>query len=274
MYGQNKTDIPTTFSEICYLTIKKTNFEQFIKIKEAVDHEEFSRVHSAIRKMKANLKSFVLEGQNRAFELWYMGNYTDFDQQAMVAKEATLASLKSYEEKLRTRDALFYDHRLFLEQYLAFQTEAFYPEYWFMSQERYFSRNLVQRIRTLNKEEGYKLFTNSEFYFPFSIFNEMAITEESEIKDYLDVENSDLDTATFVKYSYMVLNKSTASYILQAFNLDDATQDINLDREMRALKRFLAQTKTGQIYFVARFNHLEIRRMKEIEALKKRKSKE
>ncbi|BDS12287.1 hypothetical protein [Aureispira anguillae] len=270
VFGQNKTDIPSTFSEICFFTIEKATFGDFLKLKSAIGREEYGAVYTAIRKMRSSLKGFSPKAQNRAFELWYAGNYTNFDEQAIVAKEATLAALKNYEDRLRTREALYYDHRLFLEQYLAFTTEAFYPEYWFMSQERYFSRRVVTLIRKLNREEGYKLFTNSEFYYPFEIFNEMAETEEEEVRDYLDTDVPISDTTRFVRYSYMVLNKSTASYILQAFNLDDATQDIDLNREIRALRRFLSNVRSDKIYFVARFNHLEIQRMKEIEALKKR----
>jgi hypothetical protein len=269
-FGQNKTDIPSTYSEVCYFTIKKVAFEDFLAIKKAIDREEYSAVYTAIRKMRTSLKGFEPSSQSRAFELWYVGNYTAFDEQALVAKAATLTSLKSYETRLRTRDALYYDHRLFLDQYLAFATEAFYPEYWFMSQERYFSRKVVDLIRKLNQEEGYKLFTNSEFYYPFEAFNEMAMTENEEIGDYLEVEGADSDTTSFIPYSYMTMGKGTASYILESFDLDDATQEIDLNREVRALIRFLTQVKTGKIYFVARFNHLEIRRMKAVEALKKR----
>jgi hypothetical protein len=267
-YGQNKTDIPSTYSEVCYFTINKTAFNDFLTIKKAIDREEYTVVYAAIRKMRSSLKKFTPNSQNRAFELWYVGNYTNFDEQAEVAKNATTAALKNYETRLRVGEALYYDHRLFLDQYLAFATEAFYPEYWFMSQERYFSRDLVELVRKLNQEEGYKLFTNSEFFYPFETFNAMAMTENEEIGEYL--EGEEIDTATFIPYSYMTIGKGTASYILTSFNLDDATQEIDLNREIRALKGFLKKVEEDEIYFVARFNHLEIRRMKEIEALKKR----
>ncbi len=269
-FGQNKTDIPSTYSEVCYFTIKKTAFDDFLAIKKAIDREEYADVHAAIRKMRNSLKGFTPSSQNRAFELWYVGNYTDFDQQAMVAKEATLTSLKNYETRLRAREVLYFEHRLFLDQYLAFATEAFYPEYWFMSQERYFSRDLVDLVRKLNQEEGYKLFTNSEFFYPFEAFNEMAMVENEEIGTYLEGDEVDSDTTSFIPYSYMTIGKGTASYILASFDLDDATQEIDLNREIRALKRFLTDVQKDKIYFVARFNHLKIRRMKEIEALKKR----
>lgn len=271
-FGQNKTDIPSTYSEVCYFTIKKVAFDDFLAIKKAIEREEYGAVYAAIRKMRSSLKGFTTSRQSRAFELWYVGNYTNFDEQALVAKEATLASLRSYEADLRTREVLYYDHRLFLNQYLAFATEAFYPEYWFMSQERYFSRDFVKLIRKLNQEEGYKLFINSEFFFPFDALNDMAITENEEIGEYLNKEpaKNNLDTASFIPYSYMTIGKGTASYILETFNLDDATQEIDLNREVRALKGFLTDVKEDKIYFVARFNHLEIRRMEAIEVLKKR----
>jgi hypothetical protein len=270
--GQNKTEIPSTYSEVCYFTINKIAFDDFLAMKKAIDREEYGAVYTAIRKMRSSLKGFTPSSQNRAFELWYAGTYTNFDEQAMVAKDATLASLKNYETHLRTGGALYYNHRLFLDQYLAFATEAFYPEYWFMSQERYLSRDCVKLIRKLNQEEGYKLFVNSEFFFPFEALNDMAISENKEIGAYLEEDKSkaDADRITFIPYSYMTISKGTASYILETFNLDDATQEINLNREVRALKKFLTNVKKDKIYFVARFNHLEIRRMQEIEALKNR----
>ena len=270
-FAQNKTDIPSTYSEVCYFTINKVAFEDFLAIKKAIEREEYTVVYAAIRKMRSSLKGFTPSSQNRAFELWYAGNYTNFDEQAMVAKDATLASLKSYEIDLRDREALYFDHRLFLNQYLAFATEAFYPKYWFMSQERYFSRDFVKLIRQLNPKEGYKLFTNSEFFFPFEALNDMAMAENEEIGEYLvDKSEVDVDSISFIPYSYMAIGKGTASYILETFDLDDATQEIDLNREVRAFKDFLTNVKKDKIYFVARFNHLEIRRMEAIEALKKR----
>ena len=269
--GQNKTNIPTTYREVCFFTIKKAEFEHYLKVKKSIEEEDYGLVYAAIRKMRNTLKGFEVSDNDRSFELWYVGNYTDFEQQAMVAKESTLAVLRSYENRLRTRDALYYDHRLFLEQYLSFETEAFYPDYWFMSQERYFSKAAVERVMLMNKEEGKKLFSNSEFFRPFDVFNEMAANEEREIKDYLDVEEMILDTSTFIPYSYMILDKTVAAYILQTFNLDDATQNIDLDREIRALKRFLTNAKSDKIHLIARFNHIELRRMRALEAEKKKK---
>lgn len=270
--GQNKTEAPSTFKQICFYTIDKEGFEDFLEMEKAVRTQEYRAVFIAIRKMRQQLKNFKPEDYSRAFELWYLGNYTDFNTQVQVAKEATLASLKTYEERLHHNSAVYYDHRLFLEHYLAFTTEAFYPEYWFMSQERYFSEGVVERVRRQNPEEGYELFSNSTFYRPFDLFNSMAEREQKDIREYLDVPAAALDTTSFIPYSYMALNRSTAAYILEHFNLDDATQEITLDREIRALQRFLANVRSGKIYLIARFNHLEIRRMRTIEGRKKREN--
>lgn len=269
-WTQNKTDIPSTYNEVCYFTIKKVEFEDYLVVKKAIEREEYATIYAAIRKMRASLKGFSTANHSRAFELWYIGNYTEFEQQAMVSKESTLASLDGYESRLRTRDALYYEHRLFLDQYLAFQTEAFYPEYWFMSQERYFSRDVVKRVNEMNPEEGKKLFINSEFYRPFDVFNEMALTEENEIKDYLDVEDLIADTTSYIPYSYMAMDKTTASYVLNNLKLDDASQQLDLDRQIKALKLFLEQVKSDKIYFVARFNHLELRKVKALEEGKRK----
>lgn len=267
--AQNKTDIPTTYNEVCFYAIKKAEFEAFLEMKKAIDREEFGEVYAGIRKMRNSLKEFSIEKSNRAFEFWYTGNYTEFDKQAVVAKESTLEVLKNYESRVRTQDALYYEHRLFLEQYLAFVTEAFYPDYWFMSQERYFARATVERVVAGNAE-GYKIFANSEFYRPFDVFNKMADSENDEIKDYLDVEKAINDTTSFIPYSYMFLDKSTAIYILETFKFDDVSQDLNIDRQVAALKQFLEAVKDDKIYLMVRFNHLELRKMRNLELYKKR----
>ncbi len=266
--AQNKIESPTTFKEICFYTIDKNGFEQFLELQKAVEEQQYKPIFAAIRQMRQNLKAF--QPTDRGFELWYISNYTDFDAQVQVAKAATLASLQVYEARLHAQQALYYDHRQFLEHYLAFVTEAFYPAYWFMSQERYFSNGMVERVRRENPEEGYQLFTNSDFYRPFELFNAWAEDEQEDIKAYLEAPTTLLDTTQFIPYSYMTLNRSTASYILQTFSLDDATQDIALDREIRALRRFLTNVQAGKIYLVARFNHLEIRRMRAVEIHKQR----
>lgn len=263
--AQNKTDIPSTYNEVCYYTINKVALEEYLVLKKAIEREEYTLVYAAVRKMKNSLKGFTTSSHSRAFELWYNGKYTEFEEQALVAKESTIASLTGYESRLRTRDALFYEHRLFLGQFLAFQTEAFYPEYWFMSQERYFSKNVVERVEQMNPVEGKKLFIHSEFYRPFDVFNDMASTEELEIKDYLDIEDIITDTTSYIPYSYMVMDPSTAAYVLKNFNLDDATQELDLDRQIKALKQFLEAVKSNKIYLVARFNHLELRKMRAME---------
>ncbi len=267
-FSQNKTNNPSTFGEVCFYTIKKTEFEHFLKIKEAVEKEDYSLIYTEIRRMKARLKKFKVSDQDRSFELWYVGNYSDFNEQAMVSRESTLSAIKHYETRLRTDKVLYYEHRLFLEQYLAFETEAFYPEYWFMSQERYFSKEAVKRVVSMNNSEGDKLFSNSDFYRPFNVFNNLAAREELEIEDYLGVEKKMADTTSFIPYSYMILDKSVAAYILQELKLDDATMQVDVDREISALKMFLKETKEGIIHLIARFNLIELRKLKDIETKK------
>lgn len=266
--AQNKIESSTTFKEICFYTIDKSGFERFLALQKAVQQHQYKPVFTAIRRMRQHLKAF--EPPDRGFELWYISNYTDFEGQVEVARAATLTSLQVYESRLHAETALYYDHRQFLEHYLAFSTEAFYPAYWFMSQERYFSEEMVERVRRQNIEEGYQLFTNSDFYRPFELFNEWAEDEQQDIRNYLEAPSEQLDTTQFIPYSYMTLNRSTASYILQTFKLDDATQEIALDREIRALRRSLTNVQSGKIYLVARFNHLEIRRMRAVEIHKQR----
>jgi hypothetical protein len=267
-FSQNKTNNPSTFGDVCFYTIKKDEFENFLKIKEAVEKEDYSLIYPEIRRMKARLKKFKVAEHDRSFELWYVGNYSDFNEQAIVCRESTLSAIKHYELRLRTDKALYYEHRLFLEQYLAFETEAFFSEYWFMSQERYFSQEAVKRVVSMNNREGKKIFSNSEFYRPFNVFNKLAANEELEIEDYLGVDKKIADTTSFIPYSYMILDKSVAAYILQVFKFDDATMQVDVDREITAFKRFLKQTKEGSIYLIARFNLIELRKLKDFETKK------
>jgi len=260
-WGQNKTDKVSTYKKICFYAIDKEGFEEYQKVKKEVLDGNYSSIRPIIRKMKKALKNFEITDHNRAFELWYIGNYTDFEKQVKTAKQSTLAILENYLKLINQNDALYYNHRMFLEQYLAFEAEAFYPEYWFMSMERYFSLKTVDRIRSMNKD-GHKLFKNSEFFRPFDIFNSMAQQEEEDLKDYLDMDRFIKDTSTFIPYSYVILDQSIASFVLQKMTLDDATQDIDTDRQVNALKKFLTKAKSGTILLVARLNLIELRRLK------------
>lgn len=270
--AQHKTDLPATYSEVCFYMIDKVAFEDFLALSQSIEQEDYREVYGVIRKMRASLKGFEPSQHSRAYELWYSGNYTDFKEQVEVAKNSTLAMLSNYEKRLKYRAALYYEHRQFLDAYMAFHTEVFYPDYWFMSQERYFARAAVDRIKEMNPEEGANLFEYSEYYRPFQVLNELAFREDAATKDYLDVDAITADTGSYIPYSYMVLPQPTASYVLQQFILDDATQELDLDRQVRALKRFLNYAKRNKIYFVARFNHLEIRRLKQVKLQNSKKS--
>lgn len=259
--GQYKTENPATYQEICYYSINKNKFVHYEKIKKEILAQNYKVVFSLLKEMATSLKNFELAGQNRAFEIWYIGNYTDFEQQVITAQNSTLAFLEIYEKRLRNKEALYYDHRMFLEQYLAYTAEHFYPEFWFMSMERYFSKKTVDRIKSMNKE-GSKLFENSEFFRPYDIFNDLAKTEESEIKDYLDMDEFILDTTTFIPYSYVSLDRPIANYILESFLLDNATQDIDTDRQVYALKKMIEAVQKGEALLIGRLNLIELRSLR------------
>ncbi|MCH2022821.1 MAG: hypothetical protein MK207_10125 [Saprospiraceae bacterium] len=253
--SQNKTIQPSTFSSVCFYTIKKKEFQNYINLKKAIDNKDFSPVFIALKKMKSHLKSFNEKDSDRNFELWYSGNYIDFKNQISISKESTLTSLREYEKRLRQKKAIYYDHRLFLEQYLAYETEAFFADYWFMSQERYFSIEAVERMIKLNPIDGNKLFNNSAFYSSFNIFNNMSYAEENNIKTYLN--RKDTNTKSYIPFKYMLLNQSNAGYILNNCLLDNTTMNLKVDREISALKMFLESADKGLIYLVARFNQLK-----------------
>ncbi len=271
LYAQYKTEEPNTYQNLCFYVINKQNFSDYKKVKKQVLAKEYVAVLPLIRKMRVALHQFKLEEHNRAFELWYIGSYTDFEEQVKSAKESTIAFLRNYENRLKSKQALYYDHRMFLEHYLAYETAYFYPEFWFMSMERYFAKSTVERI-VRDNEEGRKLFQNSEYYRPFDVFNDLAESEEADVKDYLDMDQLILDTTTFIPYSYIALNQPNASYILANFDLDDATQDIDTDRQVTALKKMLQAVADNKAILVARLNLVALRRFrqesKQVEASK------
>lgn len=264
LFAQNKTEKPATYREVSFLTIDKLKMDEFVKVQDAISKQNYRAILPAIKEMDKFLKKFDSKATDRTFELWYIANYTDFDKQVEVARKATLASLDTYQTRLRLGTTRYFDHRLFLMQYLAFKTEVFYPEYWFMSQDRYFSLALLERVKGDNSE-GNKLFTYSDFYTSFPVFDEMLEKEEADMKQYLGVDQVDslgITDKPLIPYSYAILEKSAASHILSTFTFDDVTMDLNTDREVRALKRFIQRVRADEIYLVVRFDTVPFRNKK------------
>ncbi len=268
LLAQYKTENPSTYQSLCFYVINKKGFVQYEAVKKAILQKEYKTIYPLLHQMKASLHQFELSKHNRAFEMWYIGNYTDFEQQVLTAKESMLAIVKDYENKLRNKNAVYYDHRMFLEHYLAYTSAYFYADFWFMSMERYFALATVNRVIADN-EEGHKLFSNSEFYYPYDVFNDLAKSEENDIKDYLDMNDLIHDTTSFIPYSYVAMHASSASYILQQFELDDATQDVNTDRQVTALRNMLEAVQSGKALLVVRLNLIELRRMEQLKAAAK-----
>lgn len=266
--AQNKIkDDLLTFRDICFFTINKEKFEQFLKIQQAIADQNYILTYSPIREMKKALRQFDIKNYDRTFEFWYSANYIDFDKQLKVAKESTLNALNNYEKRIRNYEALYFDHRMFLMHYLAYLTESFYPDFWFMSMERFFSKDMVHRIKKDNPKEGKKLFSYSELYTTFEQFDDMVEHEEKEMKRYLGIDKIEQDTfgirkKPLIPYSYGLISKQQATNLLDSCKFDDATQDIDTDREILAFKQFLQRTKSGKIYLVARFDTVPYRSKK------------
>jgi hypothetical protein len=264
LLGQNKTKSPSTYEPLCFFTINQANFPKFIQLKEAIENEDYASVFLAIKKMRTQLKKFKPEAFDRGFELWYIGNYSDFKAQANVAKASTLNLLKHYENRLRMDNALYYEHRHFLELYLSYTTEAFYPEYWFMSQERYLSKKTVQRIQNDNTM-GADLFDYASFYDDFLPLNDLSEKEQQATSDYLDLEKEVAQKTSFIPYSFLQISPKNAQYLLDTFTWNDSSLDIDVNREIRAFQQFLQAAKAQQIHLVARFNLLQLRQLKKMQ---------
>lgn len=265
--AQNKIKDLRTFRDMCFFTINKEKFEQFLYIQKAIAEENYILTYAPIREMKKALKQFDIKNYDRTFEFWYSANYIDFDKQLKVAKESTLNALNNYEKRLRQGNALYFDHRMFLMHYLAYLTESFYPVFWFMSMERFFSKDMVHRIKKDNPKEGAKIFSYSDVYTSFEQFDDMVEHEEKEIKRYLGIEKIEEDTfgirkKPLIPYSYALIAKEQASYLLDNCKFDDASQDLNIDREVRAFKQFLQRARSNKIYLVARFDTIPYRSKK------------
>ncbi len=264
LYGQYKADNPATYQPICYYIINKEKFKNYEKVKKIVLEKNYSKLLPYLHQMRAKLQKFDLSLHNRAFEIWYLGNYIDYEQQVITAKKSTLVFLKRYENKLKNKTVLYYEHRMFLELFLSYATEYFYPDFWFVSMERFFSKTTVDRIKRMNPEEGQKLFENSDFFSPFDIFNDLAESEEKEIKNYLDRNQAMLDSSTFIPYSYLVLHRPTSHYVLSHIILDNATQDIDTDRQVTALLKILKAVQENKVILVAKLNWVALRKLKKI----------
>ena len=261
LWGQNKTTLPSTYEPLCFFTIKQANFSAFTEIAEALEKKDYFPVFQRIKQMRNQLKKFKPEQVDRGFELWYIGNYSDFNEQANVAKVSTLNLLKNYENRLRLDQALYYEHRHFLELYLAYATEAFYPEYWFMSQERYFSKKAVQRLID-NNQDGDKLFQYSSFYAQFEPLNALSENEHQATADYLDLDKKTAQKSNFIPYSYWSINPKNAQFLLNNFKWNDSSLDIDVNREIRAIVQFLEAAQKQEIFLVARFNMLQLPALK------------
>lgn len=260
LQAQNKIDRAKTYRELCFFTIDKLKFEDFLEMQEAVWKRDYRKLLKAAREMERDLKKFDEYETNRSFELWYIANYVDFDEQLEVVRKATLASIETYRKRLRHNTARYFDHRQFMIQYLAYSTEVFYPNYWFMSQERYFSHKAINRIKSDN-EDGYKIFEVSEYHKPFPAMDKLLAHEEDEMKHYLRIgeygeDSTGIAEKPMIPYSYLLFDRQAAAYILAHFKMDDATMDLNTDREVRALKRFLLKVKADKIYLLLRFDGL------------------
>jgi hypothetical protein len=256
--AQRKIQNAKTHKEVCFFSIDKEQFEEFMDLQRAIWKKDYRKALKACREMERVLKKFDPNQTNRSFELWYIANYIDFDEQVEVVKQATLKSLETYRKRLRLNTARYFDHRQFMVQYLAYKTEVFYPEYWFMSQERYFSYNAINRIKAAN-EEGYKIFEASEYHKAFEPIDELLAHEEDEMKHYLRIgeygeDSSGIADKPMIPYSYLIFDREAAAYVLENFELDDATMDLDTDREVRALKRFLIKVKVDEIYLLLRFD--------------------
>jgi|GEM_PF-3897713 len=258
VFGQNKTERPITYAKVCFYTIEKQGFERFLEIVEAVQKGEERKIQAQIRKMLKNLRKFDPRQTNRSFELWYTANYSDFEQQVEVVRSATIKSLQIYRSRWRSNQCHYFDHTAFLMQVLAFESERFYPHYWFMGQERYFSETLVETIRAAAPTGLPDIFEYSDLHQEFESMQNLQSWELNQMMRYLQIgpygaDPEGIGQKPLIPYSYGLINRPAASYLLQQMEFDDRSLDLELNRQVRALERFLKTCRAGEIYLLLRF---------------------
>ena len=136
--------------------------------------------------------------------------------------------------------------------YLSYVGEFYYPNFWFMTIERYFSEETVARIKKDNKR-GRDLFCQSTFFVPYEPLNQFAEEESEEVKKYLLIDslNQGYD---FQPYFYMELKPNEATNILNSFTLNKRTLDIPTDRQVAAMEKRLMDLASGKIQLIVRYN--------------------
>lgn len=262
--AQNKTERPTTYSKVCFYTIEKQGFERFMEVVEAVQKGKERKVQAQIRKMLRNLRNFDSKKTDRSFELWYRANYSDFEQQLAVVRQSTIKSLETYRARWRRNQCHYFDHTAFLMQVLAFESERFYPDYWFMGQERYFSETLVRRVRAAAAKDLPPIFEHSDLHKEFTPMSALQAWELDQMKRYLQIgpyreDPGGIGQKPLIPYSYGIILRPEASYILEQIVFDDRSLDLDLNRQVRALQRFLKSCRAGEIYLLLRFEERPFR---------------
>ncbi len=251
-FAQHKIEESKAYNVMCFLAMDTSTTRQLIQMKNALYEGDRNKVLQTIRSMKRSLQEFDLYNQNRSFQLWYQGNYTDFKNQVINAKNSTLTALDHFERKFKRNDLLYYDRRQFLEMYLSFIGEYYYPDFWFMTIERYFSEATVARLRTDNTGKP-DLFSRSQLFQLYAPMNQLAKEESSEVEQYLRIDalNQGFD---FQPYIYFELTPQVAADILDSFSLRNRTLDIPTDRQIDTLIKRLQDLAMGRIQIIVRFN--------------------
>lgn len=259
IWGQYKTDIPLTHKETCFLAIDRTAFQGYLQVQYALQRGNYRPARHYLNQMQRALKQFKINEHEHSFRIWYQTHYRDYKEQVETTRRNTLASLKNYERSLRRNEAQFFEHRQFLKELLAYLTEYFYPNFWFMTMQRYFSQNFVEQF-TAKNAQAEKLFQYSSFFVPFSYFDRLLEEEKHYLQQHLQIgpygnDPKGIGGQPLIKYSYAQLPPATAGYILSTFDIDDTTPDLDYNREMSELRRMLRRCKERKIWLIVRFNN-------------------
>lgn len=267
LWSQYKTDIPQTHQEVCFWALEKEGFQEYLNLRKDMEKGHYRLAAQQLRQMIRALQQFKVNEHRHSFRIWYQTLYEDYDEQLANTRRSTLAFLEDYERRLHKGDLRFFEQQRFLQELLAYRAEYFYPAFWFMSLDRYFSQAFVKTFTDKNPEAE-KLFQYSDFFIAFSYFDCLLEKEERHLQQQLNIgpygtDPRGIGQQALIKYSYAQLPPATASYILSTFDIDDTTPDLNYNREMSELRRMLRRCKQGKIWLVVRFNEHPYRAQQE-----------
>lgn len=252
------SNTPITYDSVSFFALKREGLEDYLKLFQLTKENgssELMRYCNLLTKSMAAQKDTL---ETHLYRNWYENYYSDFDKYVANSATSTEAIVKMFQTAILEKRDKFYHQEFLLTQYLCFRSEYFFPKFWYVGIERYFSKNFVRRFCIMNQEEGINLFRPSSFYYSFDKLNNTLEVKREELKEYLNIGQFGTDDYGYlhndlIGYAYWYIAPETASYILQNFNLNNNSGTPYFDSEMTFLIKMLEAARDQKIWLVAKF---------------------